>query len=227
MRFCISWKFEMVPPSPGPAAYGAPILSAAFAIASATSDLPPTKRTTLPSFASAARASFAAASCSSVFARSRISSLERAPRTNGFIEGCRRLLACAKCAPVSNRRPTSDPFVSATMVAPLYGNAGRFASGERFSRALRRGLFSRAPERFHDVAYSARHDRRQIVPALFDAMVGHTVLKEIVGAYLLGAVGGADLLLALSGMLFRRLFFMQLFELCGEDLHRLLAIGFL
>ena len=56
-------------------------------------------------------------------------------------------------------------------------------------------------ERFDEAVDVAIDDRGQIIKSQLDAVVGHAVLPEVVGADALVAFAGADLRFALGGIL--------------------------
>src|SRR3989344_7073524 len=65
------------------------------------------------------------------------------------------------------------------------------------------------------------------MPGLLQTVISNTILEVIIGANFLGTIGGAYLRLALGSMLLGLLFFMKLFELRREDLHRFLSVRLL
>src|SRR3990172_9201520 len=122
------------------------------------------------------------------------------------------------------RRAAPDPFACPgprirRTSSPLRMTSA--VSGElRFEEAgLRFGV-----HRLDDIFDVAVEEGGQVVPGVADAVVGHPVLGEVVGTYLLGALAGADLgaagrldLLALPALL-------DIEDAGAEDGHRLVAV---
>src|SRR3989344_840799 len=102
MRFRMFLKFVRVPPIHRPAAYGAPARSAAALTISATSFLPPTKRTCLPDDAEDAANAHAASRRTCVPSRSKISVLSLVPKRWDVAVGWRHARGQPKCAPASH-----------------------------------------------------------------------------------------------------------------------------
>src|ERR1700685_866008 len=80
------------------------------------------------------------------------------------------------------------------------------------------------PTRADHVLDVAVHHRREVVARQADAVVGQTVLREVVGADLLGALAGSHHALARGGALLLLALLLHIEEAAAQHLHGLAAI---